>query len=133
MPVVLFIIKSAVFLTTMKFLCFIILLVRAFVALADVCGKPSLDSWEGACTKPAMGGWGTPLGKGKYILPDGSTHEGEFQNGRPVGWGVFTFTNGRRYEGGWLNGEPHGEGIFTWKDGKRCSAAFEGFGSGLRE
>jgi hypothetical protein len=75
----------------------------------------------GECTKPAMGGWGTPIGKGKYVLPDGSTHEGQFENGRPVGWGVFTFTNGRRYEGEWLNGEPHGAGVFTWKDGKRYS------------
>jgi hypothetical protein len=96
-----------------------ITLLRTFVVLADVCGKPSLESWEGECSKPAMGGWGTPKGKGRYVLPDGSKHEGEFENGRPVGWGVFTFTNGRRYEGPWLNGEPHGPGIFSWKDGKR--------------
>ena len=54
-----------------------------------------------------------------FILPDGSRHEGEFENGRPKGWGVFTFANGRRYEGEWLHGQPHGHGIFTWKDGKR--------------
>ncbi|EKX40468.1 hypothetical protein GUITHDRAFT_154136 [Guillardia theta CCMP2712] len=98
------------------------LLAMAGASLADMCGRPSLESWEGTCLKSGVGGWGTPEGDGFYIMEDGTRLEGSYQNGKPVGFGIFTWANGQRFIGYWENGKPHGNGTFTWKNGKR----FEG-------
>ena len=89
------------------------------VCSGDICGKSSRETWEGECSKPAVGGWGVPLGKGAMVEADGSRKDMEFKDGKPVGHGSFVWVNGQTYEGGWLDGVPHGEGTFTWRDGKR--------------
>ena len=78
--------------------------VVASYCAGDICGKPSPETWEGNCTVPAVGGWGSPDGKGLMVKKDGTRKEMEYLHGKPVGYGAFRWMNGQTYEGGWLDG-----------------------------
>ena len=92
--------------------------------------------------------------KGKAILDDGSSYEGEFRYGLPHGWGTQkwqdgavyvgeffesfrtghgqqTFDNGDNFAGEWKGGFMHGKGVYTWVDGsKYVGTFFEGLMEG---
>lgn len=67
--------------------------------------------------------FGVPQGKGKYTYPDGSTYEGDFEDGYFHGYGILTDVEyGYRYEGEFAYDLFHGKGFLTYDDG----ASYEG-------
>ena len=48
---------------------------------------------------------------GSFTYDDGSTYEGEFEDGKVHGQGTYTWAGGRMYEGAFESGLPHGEGL----------------------
>ena len=58
----------------------------------------------------------------KLKLADGSSYEGEHQNGSPHGSGEQTWPDGRRFRGDFRNGLPHGLGTLTWPTGDRLES-----------
>eukprot|EP00002_Diphylleia_rotans_P036612 TRINITY_DN8087_c0_g1_i1.p1 TRINITY_DN8087_c0_g1~~TRINITY_DN8087_c0_g1_i1.p1 ORF type:complete len:384 (+),score=65.53 TRINITY_DN8087_c0_g1_i1:1091-2242(+) len=59
-----------------------------------------------------------PHGKGRVDFPDGSYHEGYFEEGFPSGYGERVWSKARAtYKGGWRFGVMDGKGVMSWKDG----------------
>ena len=52
-----------------------------------------------------------------HTLEDGSTYQGQLQNGDKNGQGVYIWSNGDRYDGDWKNGLMSGQGTFEDKQG----------------
>ena len=52
-------------------------------------------------------------GKGKLTFPDGSTYEGEFDEGFMHGSGIRTFPDGSSYTGEFYRDFMHGNGVYT--------------------
>ncbi|RAP32927.1 hypothetical protein DID77_03865 [Candidatus Marinamargulisbacteria bacterium SCGC AG-439-L15] len=71
-------------------------------------------SYDGAWQNDKAHGFGT------IRYPNGEIkYKGNFQNGKYHGVGIHISGNGDRYEGDWVNGEPDGKGISTKQDGFR--------------
>ena len=56
-------------------------------------------------------------GQGTYTWSDGSTYEGEWNEGKMNGQGKFTWYDSSTYEGEWKDGKRDGTGKRTWADG----------------
>jgi hypothetical protein len=56
-------------------------------------------------------------GTGRCVFMDFSIYEGEFREGEFHGFGKMTWNDGGWYEGQWLNGEMHGKGREIRADG----------------
>lgn len=62
--------------------------------------------------------------RGYFTYDDGSTYDGEFENGKVHGKGTYTWGDGTTYEGTFESGLPHGEGRLTWPTGATYEGAF---------
>ena len=91
--------------------------------------------------KPSISGGSAPLAqlppsgysKGKIIMPDGDTYEGDLLDGKPHGKGTLTskLSAGTIYEGDWVDGKRHGKGII--KERKNGKVLYKGdFVNGYR-
>lgn len=58
-----------------------------------------------------------PMGKGKMVWGNGSTYDGDWQNGVRTGQGTYVWPDGRHYQGDFVNDEMHGKGTATWPNG----------------
>ncbi|XP_010179393.1 PREDICTED: radial spoke head 1 homolog, partial [Mesitornis unicolor] len=58
-------------------------------------------------------------GRGKAILPNRDTYDGEYKHGVRSGQGTYRFKNGARYIGEYLQNKKHGRGIFFYPDGSK--------------
>ncbi|OAF71302.1 Radial spoke head 1 [Intoshia linei] len=63
-------------------------------------------------------------GRGKAILPNGDTYEGDYENGQRNGTGIYKFKNGARYTGEWLRNKKHGTGTFAFPDGSKYEGSW---------
>ena len=59
---------------------------------------------------------------GSFTYDDGSSYEGEFEDGKVHGQGTYSWSDGTMYQGAFESGLPHGEGRQTWPSG----ATYEG-------
>jgi hypothetical protein len=50
--------------------------------------------------------------------PDGSSYDGDMEDGRRHGQGTLTYSDGGLYEGEWRNDMRHGHGTNTWSNGQ---------------
>lgn len=66
---------------------------------------------------------------GSFTYEDGSTYEGEYEDGKVHGQGTYTWSDGTVYEGSFESGLPHGQGRLTWPSGGVYEGSFE---SGLK-
>jgi len=64
-------------------------------------------------------------GKGKLIMTDGSTYEGDFQDGRPQGKGKLIMADGSTYEGDFQDGKFHGKGKLIVVSGETYEGDFQ--------
>ena len=67
---------------------------------------------------------GQPHGKGTQISPDKQKYVGDFVNGQREGQGVLTWPNGEKYSGSFKNGVANGDGVHTLKSGDTLSGVF---------
>ena len=51
------------------------------------------------------------------VFADGTTYEGEWQNGKRHGYGICVMSEGTVYEGEWQGGKYHGYGKEVAPDG----------------
>ncbi|CDO97548.1 unnamed protein product [Coffea canephora] len=58
-----------------------------------------------------------PHGKGKYTWSDGTTYEGDWEEGKMTGKGRISWASGATYEGDFSGNYLHGFGTFTGSDG----------------
>ena len=58
-------------------------------------------------------------GRGKAVLPNGDTYEGEYQHGMRHGKGTYRFKNGARYNGDYVKNKKQGLGEFIYPDGSK--------------
>merc|ERR1712176_1557461 len=58
-------------------------------------------------------------GRGKAVLPNGDTYEGEYQHGMRHGKGTYRFKNGARYVGDYVKNKKQGLGEFIYPDGSK--------------
>lgn len=72
-------------------------------------------NYEGSVSKRTF----APQGKGSAYFPDGSTYEGEWEEGEMHGQGCFRWPDGTSYTGDYQHGRKHGEGTFTYLSKKR--------------
>lgn len=61
---------------------------------------------------------GSPQGRGRLSLPDGTVYEGEWSAGKPHGKGKLVTAGGASYRGEFNRGRRHGYGIYIRPDGK---------------
>lgn len=67
---------------------------------------------------------GAPHGRGKLILDNCDTYEGEWKNDQASGYGCL-ITSTKSYTGRWLNDVYEGEGEEKWKDGSTYKGEFK--------
>ena len=58
-------------------------------------------------------------GQGVCKYPDGASYEGNFVDGKPDGQGTYTFADGGRYQGDFRDGEFNGTGVWEFANGDR--------------
>lgn len=58
-----------------------------------------------------------PHGKGKYTSSDGTTYDGDWEEGKMTGKGQIIWSSGATYDGDCLGGDLHGFGTFSSSDG----------------
>lgn len=63
-------------------------------------------------------------GKGKLMLSNGNTYEGQFTRNRIQGEGVMNYKNGDRYVGQWSSDQPNGKGKYYFKSRERYEGDF---------
>ncbi|XP_021728561.1 phosphatidylinositol 4-phosphate 5-kinase 7-like [Chenopodium quinoa] len=74
-----------------------------------------------------------PHGKGKYTWYDGTTYEGDWEEGKMTGKGRISWPSGSIYEGEFSGGYLHGQGALKATDGSTYDGAWrmntkDGFG-----
>ena len=108
---------------------------------------------------PSAGGIGnvTRNPRVTFVLPDGSTYDGEVIGDKPNGWGTFTDPRGTHQQGEWRHGDPYqvtgtwvspdgtievgtwnadgtqSGGTITWKDGRQYKGDWELVGGGTEQ
>lgn len=66
-------------------------------------------------------------GTGHYEFPDGSSYDGDWQDGLFDGEGVFVFAGtGDTYTGGFRAGQFHGQGKYEFANGDKYEGGFAG-------
>ncbi len=58
-----------------------------------------------------------PTATNGFVMPNGDTYNGEWQNGVAQGIGEYTFATGERYVGEFVNGIISGQGRFYYNNG----------------
>lgn len=56
--------------------------------------------------------------KGKFVFSNGCIYDGEFVGNKFENFGIYYWPDGRKYEGNFLNNQIHGKGKFTFSDGR---------------
>lgn len=66
-------------------------------------------------------------GKGKYVIEQNYTYQGEWLNNLPHGLAREHFQNGDAFEGRFIQGKRNGEGTYIWANGiyKKYEGMFE--------
>ncbi len=59
------------------------------------------------------------MNRGIYTYPDGTTYDGDWQDGKRHGYGTWIRPDGTKYEGEWKDDKPHGDGVLTRPDGRK--------------
>lgn len=56
--------------------------------------------------------------RGKFLFSNGCIYDGEFVANKIENFGIYYWPDGRKYEGNFLNNQIHGKGKFTFSDGR---------------
>lgn len=66
-------------------------------------------------------------GRGVQQWPrDGSSYDGDWEDGKKHGIGQYAWEGGESYEGGWANDEEHGVGTYRWASGDSYAGEWSG-------
>jgi hypothetical protein len=66
------------------------------------------------------------LGQGVFMMGDGSSYEGNFENGEISGYGTRRWPDGSSYSGQFHLGEFCGQGLYLGANGEQYEGSFEG-------
>ncbi|WP_456277538.1 MORN repeat-containing protein [Bacillus sp. AK128] len=83
--------------------------------------QPGFYEWPDGTTYNGEFQNGEPHGKGTLQWADGNMYTGEFIEGKITGHGKLMFSDGAVYEGSLLDGKPHGEGTMNYSNGSTLS------------
>ena len=86
---------------------------------------PPTKQWDDGTTYEGDFEDGVPCGQGTTTWPDGSAYEGEHKDGRPHGHGTCRFSSGGSYVGGMQLGFRHGHGVLSYASGARWEGEWQ--------
>ena len=78
----------------------------------QIAGGPKGAKYDGELSIRGMA-----QGRGKLVMANGDTYEGEFKAGRMDGYGRMQYSDGDSYEGDWKHDEHHGRGKYLFGSG----------------
>lgn len=86
-------------------------------------GRPVIDWMGGRYQGDIVSG--TPQGRGRLLLPDGTRYDGEWRDGKPDGRGIIIYPGGSAYKGDFKAGRQDGYGKYKSRDGKITAGLWE--------